>query len=97
MNMPESTPPKRGRGRPRKYPQGEKPPRKPLNAAERSEQGRATWAKRSPSYTPQKCITVRGDVFDELTKRRGDKSWTVYLCELAGLSVPIDRRCNRNT
>lgn len=94
---PENDQPKRPRGRPRKHPQGEKPPKKPLTAAQRSEQGRASWAKRSPTYTPQKCITVRGDVFDELTKLRGEKTWTVYLCELAGLSVPIDRRCNRNT
>ena len=66
-----------------------------LTAAERSEIARRSWAKRTPAYEPNKTITLRPDVWNALDERRGGLTWAEFLCGLAGIPPPPDRRRNR--
>jgi len=56
---------------------------------------RGTWAKRPPAYQPQRCITLRPAVYDLLNARRAGRTWADYLCALACVKPPQDRRRNR--
>lgn len=86
---------KRRPGRPRKNPPA--PQRASLTNEERSELARAAWASRPPSYRPQKCITLRADVFDVLDAKRPEgSSWASFLCSAVGVPEPPDRRLKRD-
>jgi len=82
----------RKRGRPRKYPP--KAAKTPLSAAQRSDLGRAAWKSRPPKYERTRGISLRPDAFAALNSKRGEQSWSDFLCRLAGIDPPPDRRHN---
>lgn len=58
----------------------------------------SSWKNRPPQRVPQRTITIKGQVFDALNERRGEVSWSDYLCDIAGIPRFRDaRRVERNT
>ena len=80
----------RKRGRPRK----DKAPKLKLTAAERSALARAAWKSRpTPDHKRHaKTIVAAAEVVDELARRKGEQTWTAFLCERFEVPTPIDRR-----
>lgn len=53
---------------------------------------KVAWKNRRPTYRGGKTITVRADAYDALNSKRGDRTWTDFLCLAAGIKPPPDRR-----